>query len=167
MRAESERMGPAGTREAEALRASADLLAKVLDTMIPIPGTTLRLGVDPLLGLIPGIGDTVSSLIGSMILVMAARLRVPKIVLIRMSLNVVLNGVIGAIPGLGDLFSVWFRSNARNAGLLRRAGVSPHGPAAASDWAFVVGVLLGTLALIVGVTVGLLWLLARLWHWVQ
>lgn len=54
MSAESDRMGPAGSREAEALRASADVLAKVLDTMIPIPGTNLRLGVDPLLGLIPG-----------------------------------------------------------------------------------------------------------------
>lgn len=166
MSAESDRMGPAGSREAEALRASADVLAKVLDTMIPIPGTNLRLGVDPLLGLIPGIGDTVASLIGSVILVMAARLRVPKIVLIRMSLNVALNGVVGAIPGLGDLFSVWFRSNARNAALLRRAS-PPAQRATASDWIFVVAVLLGTLAVIVGATMALLWLLARLWHWVS
>ncbi len=157
----------AGDQEVEALRASADLLARILDTFIRIPGTNLRIGVDPLLGLIPGIGDTVASLIGSVILMMAARLQVPKIVLVRMSLNVLLNGVIGAIPVLGDGFSVWFRSNARNAVLLRRASAPTQRQATTSDWIFVVSVLVGTLAIIVGVTVGLHWLLARLWRLVQ
>lgn len=167
IRRDSFRGESADDPEVQALRASADLLARVLDTMIPIPGTNLRVGVDPLLGLIPGIGDTVASLIGTAILLMAARLQVPKIVLVRMSLNVLLNGVIGAIPVLGDGFSVWFRSNARNATLLRRASAPTQRRATASDWIFVICVLLGTLAIIAGVTVGLLWLLARIWHWAQ
>lgn len=164
---DSSRVEAANDQETEALRASADLLARILDTILPIPGTKLRIGVDPLLGLIPGIGDTVASLIGSVILLMAVRLQVPRIVLARMSLNVLLNGAIGAIPGIGDLFSVWFRSNARNATLLRRASAPAHGRAMASDWIFVGTVLFMTLAIIVGVTVGILWLLARLWRLLQ
>lgn len=151
----------------ETLRAAADLLARVLDTVIPIPGTTLRVGLDPLLGLLPGIGDTLASLIGSAILILATRLRVPKIVLVRMSLNVLLNGAIGAIPVVGDLFSVWFQSNARNAVLLRRASTSSRRPSTLWDWTFVIGILTTTLALIAGATLALFWLVARLWELAQ
>jgi hypothetical protein len=86
--------------------AFARLIAQVLDRSIRLPGTDLRLGLDPLIGLIPGFGDAVASLAGSMILFLAAQLQVPKIVLVRMSINIALNGVIGTIPLFGDLFSL-------------------------------------------------------------
>ena len=151
----------------ESLRAAADLLARILDTAIPIPGTNLRIGLDPLLGLLPGIGDALANLIGSTILMLAARLSVPKIVLMRMGVNILLNGAIGAIPVAGDAFSVWFQSNARNAVLLRRANTSTHRSARMSDWIFVVGILLATLALIIAATLAVLWLITRLWQMVQ
>ena len=106
--------------------ATAELLAKILDTTVKIPGTPFYVGLDPLLGLIPGIGDMLANLIGTVILVLAARLHVPQIVLARMSLNLLINGAVGAIPIVGDLFSIWFRSHARNAELLRRAASQPY-----------------------------------------
>ena len=104
--------------------ATAELLAKILDTTVTIPGTPFYMGLDPLLGLIPGIGDVPANFIGTVILVLAARLHMPQIVMARMSLNLLINGTIGAIPILGDLFSIWFRSHARKADLLRRAALN-------------------------------------------
>lgn len=110
----------------DTMLAMADLLAKILDTTVKIPGTPFYLGLDPLLGLIPGVGDLLANLMGTVILGLAARLQVPQIVIARMSLNLLINGTIGAIPIVGDLFSVWFRSHARNAELLRRAAAEPY-----------------------------------------
>lgn len=151
----------------EALRRAADLLAKLLDTALPIPGTRIRLGLDPILGLLPGFGDALASFIGSAIVVMASQLQVPKIVMARMSLNILVNGVVGAVPVAGDLFSVWFRSNARNAELLRRHSSPDRRPSTAGDWLFLAGIILGTLAVIVGAVVAILWVIARLWELVN
>ncbi|MGQ0812299.1 MAG: DUF4112 domain-containing protein [Nitrospiraceae bacterium] len=155
------------SEERARLQALADLLAKILDRAIPIPGTSMTIGLDPLLGLIPGIGDGIAGLMGSMILILATRLGAPKILLARMSLNLLVNGVIGAIPGLGDLFSVWFRSNARNAKLLQRV-TSAKAPAATSaDWAFVIGILAATVVILIGGILAVLWLVKTLWVLVQ
>jgi hypothetical protein len=93
----------------------ARFLADLLDQRFTIPGTSIRIGLDPILGLIPGIGDALANIAGSAILLIAAQFNVPKIILIRMGLNVAGNALIGAIPIIGDIFSIWFRSNARNA----------------------------------------------------
>ncbi len=159
----SSRDGPADNPEVEALLTSAEFLARILDAAVRIPGTRLYVGLDPLIGLIPGLGDVLASLIGAAILVMAVRLRVPKIVLVRMCLNVLLNGVLGTVPGAGDAFSVWFQSNVRNAALLRRASAAPR-PSTVTDWAFVLGLLLGTLALLLIMIAAILWLLVQLWR---
>ena len=161
-RHESRLDGPGADPEAEALREAADLLARLLDSAIRIPGTNLYLGLDPLIGLIPGIGDALAGLIGAAILVMAVRLRVPKITLTRMCLNLLLNGVLGVVPGLGDAFSVWFQSNVRNAALLQRASVAPRA-AGIMDWTFVVGLLTGTLLLLLGAILAILWLVKGWW----
>jgi hypothetical protein len=140
----------------------ADLLATMLDTTVKIPGTSLYLGLDPLLGLIPGIGDAIANLIGTIILGLATRLRVPRIVLIRMSLNLLINGTLGAVPIVGDLFSVWFRSHARNAALLRDAAVRPDRETR-RDWFYVIGVI-GTTALLLVLTIAFVaWLVWKLW----
>jgi hypothetical protein len=147
---------------ARRLQQLADLLARILDTAIPIPGTRFSIGLDPLLGLIPGVGDALAGMVGTSILFIAARLNVPRIVMVRMCLNLLLNGVLGAVPGLGDAFSVWFQSNARNAALLRRVSSSPRA-STATDWAFVLGLLLGTLLILLAAIAAVLWVIARLW----
>lgn len=134
----------------------------MLDTTVRIPGTSLYLGLDPLIGLIPGIGDVLANLIGTVILGMAARLKVPRIVIIRMSLNLLINGVVGAVPILGDLFSVWFRSNSRNADLLRQAATKATRRTHA-DWTYVVGIIGGTVVLLLGLIAFVLWMAISLW----
>lgn len=146
----------------EHLLAIADILAKVLDTSIRIPGTSWSIGLDPLLGLIPGIGDAIANLIGTVILGIATRLQIPRIVLTRMSLNLLINGTVGAIPIVGDLFSVWFRSHARNAALLREAAQRPDRETHA-DWFYVVGIIGGTVALLLLTIAFMIWLVYRLW----
>lgn len=158
---------PTDHESREALRRASDFLARVLDTALPIPGTRIRIGLDPIMGLVPGVGDALASVVGSAIVVMASQLQVPKIVMVRMSLNVLVNGVVGAIPVAGDFFSIWFRSNARNAELLRRHSASPRRASTVSDWVFVASIILATLAVMVGAIVAILWLIARLWDLVQ
>ncbi len=142
-------------------------LADLLDRRFTIPGTSIRIGLDPIVGLIPGVGDGIASLAGSIILVLAAQCQLPKIVLVRMSLNIALNGIIGTIPILGDLFSVWFKSNVRNVALLERYAVEDRRTSTARDWAFVIGLLLGIAFLFIGAVVGIIWLIARIWEVVQ
>ena len=140
----------------------ADLLAKILDTTVKIPGTPFYLGLDPLLGLIPGIGDLLANLMGTVILGLAARLQVPQIVIARMSLNLLINGTVGAIPIVGDLFSVWFRSHARNAELLRRAATEPYRETSQARL-YVVGIIGGTAMLLLLAIALVLWIVVKLW----
>jgi hypothetical protein len=151
----------------EELRRFADLLARILDTSFPIPGTGIRFGLDPLLGLLPGVGDALAGLIGSTILVLAAKLQVPRIVLVRMSANMAVNAIVGAVPFVGDAFSVWFRSNARNAELLRRHAAAGRRPSTLQDWLFVLSLGAGTLLLVFGTIVLVLWGISLLWRLVS
>ena len=146
----------------EHLLAIADMLAKVLDTTIKIPGTSWYIGLDPLLGLIPGIGDVIANLIGTVILGLATRLQLPRIVLARMSLNLLINGTVGAVPIVGDLFSVWFRSHTRNAALLRGAAMRPDRETAV-DWLYVSGIIGGTVATLLLAIAFVVWLVFKLW----
>lgn len=146
----------------EHLLAIADMLAKVLDTTIKIPGTSWYIGLDPLLGLIPGIGDVIANLIGTVILGLATRLQLPRIVLARMSLNLLINGTVGAVPIVGDLFSVWFRSHTRNAALLREAAMRPDRETAV-DWLYVSGIIGGTVATLLLAIAFVVWLVFKLW----
>jgi hypothetical protein len=140
----------------------AELLARILDTTVRIPGTRIYLGLDPLLGLIPGIGDMLANLIGTVILILAARLQVPQIVIVRMCVNLLINGTIGTIPVLGDLFSVWFRSHARNAGLLREAATKPQRNNR-GDWLYVAGIIGGTVVLLLLAIMAVMWTVMKLW----
>jgi len=142
--------------------ATAELLAKILDTTVKIPGTPFYLGLDPLLGLIPGIGDMLANLIGTVILVLAARLQMPQIVIARMSLNLLINGTVGAVPIVGDLFSIWFRSHARNAELLRRAATQPYRETQQARF-YVASIIGGTVVLLLLAITAVLWIVVKLW----
>ncbi|WP_426131730.1 DUF4112 domain-containing protein [Pararhizobium sp. PWRC1-1] len=93
-------------------------LARVMDTAIRIPGTGIRFGADSVLGLIPGVGDAGSALVGLFIVNEARRLGVPKHMLVRMLGNLGADAVTGSVPLLGDLFDVYFKSNRRNLQIL-------------------------------------------------
>ncbi len=115
-------------------------VALVMDELIGLPRTRFKFGLDPLIGLIPGIGDMASAAVSALVLIQAARRGLPKILLARMSLNILLNELVGIVPGLGDAFSFWFKSNKRNYELLLAHGTGTR-RATPSDWVFVVAVL--------------------------
>jgi len=131
---------PEEKRKRQGLEPLFKWLALIMDELVRVPGTKFRFGLDPLIGLIPGIGDTSSALVSALALIQALRVGVPKILLARMSLNILINEIIGVVPVVGDAFSFWFKSNARNYEIIKnhRLGSSVPGR---SDWLFVIGIL--------------------------
>jgi Domain of unknown function (DUF4112) len=97
-----------------------EALANLLDTAFIFPGTNVRFGFDAIIGLVPGIGDAITTVISLYIVREARALGVPRHVIARMLGNVALDGVVGAIPFLGDAFDVMWRANRRNMALLRK-----------------------------------------------
>ncbi len=123
-------------------------LARLMDDQFVIPGTNIRFGLDPLLGLLPGWGDSASSLVSAVLVLKSARAGVPKIILSRMALNILINAAVGVIPGLGDAFSFWFKSNAKNYALHQKHAGTASKPAL-RDRLFVVAILGGLIAVII------------------
>ncbi len=109
-------------------------LSWLLDECIRIPGTDIRFGLDPIIGLLPFGGETIATLFGALLLGDASRKGVPFRTLIRMVGNMLLNAFVGIIPGLGDLFSVWFKSNSRNYQMLTEFLNSEEGHQAKGGW---------------------------------
>jgi len=130
------------------------MIAKFMDTAFVVPGTNIRFGFDALIGLFPGVGDAIGALISSVLIAQAARQGVPKIIVARMAANVFVNSIVGAVPILGDVFSVFFRSNVKNYELLRlHAG--HRGTSTTRDWVFVMILLLAIFAVLAAVIVSL------------
>ena len=111
--------------------------ARIFDSAFRIPGTQITFGIDPILGLFPGLGDLASPVFSLFLLWHGARLRVPKIVLARMVLNSAIDAGIGAIPVAGDLFDFAWKANAWNLALLEKHAM-PGRPASRGDWLFVI-----------------------------
>ena len=134
--------------------------AVLLDSAFRVPGTRVRFGLDAIIGLIPGIGDLAAPVFTGMLLVTAARLRLPAIVQARMVLNVLLDVAVGLVPLLGDLVDIAWKANLRNLALLERhanPGVKPG----RSDYV-IVFVWVGVIVLIAMMPFLLLaWLLSR------
>jgi hypothetical protein len=106
----------------------------------------------------------IANLAGSAIILIAAQYRLPKIVLLRMGLNVALNAIIGAIPVFGDIFSIWFRSNVKNAQLLERYVGTEGRVSNFSNWIFVIAVIGGIILLLVAILLATAWLIKQLWN---
>jgi hypothetical protein len=126
-------------------------VAKFMDSAFVIPGTGIRIGLDPIVGLIPVAGDLISAAVSAFVVYRCGRLGMPRVVLARMCMNVVANTLVGAIPGVGDAFSVWFRSNEKNLDLARAYLGNPR-RSTRHDWLWVAGALLavaGTVALFI------------------
>jgi uncharacterized protein DUF4112 len=95
-------------------------LGRLLDTALVIPGTNFRFGADAIIGLVPGIGDIITTAISAYVVIEARRLGAPRHLIARMIGNVALDGVIGAVPLVGDVFDAMWRGNVRNIRMLRR-----------------------------------------------
>jgi Domain of unknown function (DUF4112) len=124
-------------------------VAHLLDDVIRVPGTGARFGLDPIIGLVPFLGDITSGLMSAWIVIEAARFRLPGVVLAQMIMYATVDFLIGLVPILGDLFDLGFKANTRNLALFHRHAVDP-GASTASSWALVGGLALAF--------AGLLWL---------
>jgi hypothetical protein len=124
-------------------------LSVLLDSAIKIPGTDLRIGLDPILGaLLPELGDALTAVLSLTLLAVAYRERVPKLVLGRMLINVALDALLGAIPLLGDVFDFAFKANEQNLALIERHRGDRTRPATLGDKLVVVGVAVAAIGLV-------------------
>jgi hypothetical protein len=112
--------------------------AELLDNRFVIPGTNIRFGLDPILSLVPGLGDLASPLYTVALLVQGLHRRVPRVVLLRMVGNALLDALIGAVPVAGNVGDIFWRANARNLALLERHA-HPGRPPSREDYLFVYG----------------------------
>jgi len=135
-------MSSGQSQRLEALRKASQLL----DSAFVVPGTSYRIGLDPILGLVPGLGDLVSPLFAIGILWQARDLAIPRVVQLRMIVNVAIDALLGAVPVMGDLFDFAWKANNMNLALLERHAQEEH-KASSGDWVFVVAMVLVLLAI--------------------
>ena len=157
---------PAGgkTKQGDDLDPFIKLISRLLDTVFLIPGTRIRFGLEPIIGLIPVLGDQVTSLVSAALLYRSVQHRLPKIALVRMALNIFINAVVGMIPVLGDIFVLWYKPNIRNYNILQRyAGQASR--VTGGDWLFVLILIGSTFFLIVVVTVVLVYATVSQFRW--
>jgi len=136
-------------------------LAWWLDQGIRIPGTQIRIGLDPILGLVPGVGDSAGALLGAAILWEGVRAGVPRLTLVRMAANIVLDTAVGSVPVAGDVFDAAWKSNTRNLDLLERHAIAPS-KARRSDRLFVVGLIAVVVVLVGALVVGAAFLMGAM-----
>jgi hypothetical protein len=138
-----------------------DLLSRVLDSWFRIPGTSIRFGLDGIIGLIPGIGDILGGLASCIIILAAWARGAPYITVARMLVNLALDVIIGAVPLLGDIFDIAWKANRRNYALLTRHLEQPH-RRHWGDWFFLAGMALAVCAILAVPVLFVAWLLHAL-----
>lgn len=124
-------------------------VALLLDSGASIPGTKIRFGLDPILGLVPGLGDVAGAVLSGYIVLVGVRLGASRSVVLRMLANIVIDTVLGSVPVLGDAFDVVWKSNNRNVALLERFLERPEATRAASR-ALIAAVIVLLVALVAG-----------------
>lgn len=129
----------------------------VLDELVSVPGTPIKVGLDPIIGVIPIAGDALAALVGVWVILEASQFGIPRVVLGRMVANLVVDLGIGAIPLIGDAYDLFFRSNSRNLELFRRHALDP-GASTRGEQAFFIGLVV--------LAIGLLWLAATIIGWI-
>src|SRR6187401_968102 len=116
-------------------------MSRLLDSAYQVPGTSYRIGLDPIVGLVPAVGDLISPLFTIALLWQSRDLNLPRVVQLRMLFNVVIDTVVGMVPVAGDLFDFTWKANDMNMALLERYAVEER-PATPGDWLFVVALTL-------------------------
>jgi hypothetical protein len=153
------------TRGQEQRLAGLRRIAELLDSAFKVPGTNYRIGLDPIIGLIPMVGDLASPIFTIGLLWQAYDLGIPKVVQLRMIFHAAIDALIGAVPFVGDLFDFGWKANERNLALLELHAYEERHPEV-GDWVFVVAMiaLLLVIAAVPFVLVGVLisWLAAHM-----
>lgn len=124
-------------------------LSHYLDGLFRIPGTGWRFGLDAVIGLIPNVGDTLTSFASFYILLAGVRYGVPKITLVRMAFNIGLDYLVGTIPFIGDAFDFVWKANKQNLDLIRERATGKN-TGTTGDYIFVFGIILLLVALLIG-----------------
>ncbi len=137
------------------------LLAFLLDRAFKVPGTNWRFGLDSLIGLVPGLGDIIGSMIGGYSIFIARQLGAPASIQMRMAMNLAVDGLIGIIPLAGDIFDFAFKAHSRNEALLTQWLATPHRTQRSS-----IGVLLLAAVMLIAICAGGVWLLMTTLRWV-
>jgi hypothetical protein len=132
----------------------------LLDSAFRVPGTTMTFGLDPILGLIPGLGDLTTPFFAGLLLLHAVRMKIPRVVQLRMVMNAAIDLAIGVIPVVGDFFDFGWKANVKNLALLERYA-HPGSQPSAGDWLFVL-IVLGLLVLAAAIPIlAAAWLLSQ------
>lgn len=126
-------------------------ISNLLDNAISIPGTKYRIGIDPILGLIPGGGDLISSIFAGYVVFKSAQMGVPQETLVQMAANIVFDTVAGTVPVAGDLLDLTWKANVKNLELLDAHLGSPEPAGKKADWLFVAALMLGLALIVAGV----------------
>ena len=140
-----------------------EVLRKVqhlLDDAFRVPGTRFRFGWDPIIGLVPWAGDALTALLSCAIVVQATEMGVPRVVRLRMLMNVGLDLLFGIIPVVGDVADVAWKSNSKNFALLERHSDRMR-PPSTGDWVFVIGIIVAVVAMALLPLVVLYWLVVH------
>jgi hypothetical protein len=138
-----------------------NLLASLLDDIFRIPGTAIRFGLDPLIGLVPGVGDLLTGAASFLIIFSAWQRQLPRVTVARMMANVAIDTLVGSVPILGDAFDTAWKSNRKNMNLLQRATIDAERRNNWRDWLFLVGLVL-LMLLLIAIPVAVLWLVIHL-----
>ncbi len=151
----------------EASDFNVELLARLMDSIFVIPGTRIRFGLDALIGLIPGLGDTLTSFVSIYILKVASRCGVPRVTLVRMAMNIGIDYVVGIVPFVGDAFDIYWKANLKNVALLQRhlqSTTAAERKARSGDWLFVALLGAALVALLVGCITIAYWIVTTMWQ---
>jgi hypothetical protein len=145
---------------------SLESLSRYLDDWVKIPIVGWRFGLDALIGLVPNVGDTLTSFASFYILIAGVRYGVPKITLARMAFNIGLDYAVGAIPFLGDAFDFVWKANKQNIDLIRERATG-KGKGTTSDYLFVGLIIIGLIVLLIGSIVASLYILSLFFREIQ
>lgn len=136
-------------------------LQRLLDEAFRVPGTNFRFGWDPIIGLVPWAGDLLTAVLSCAIIVQAHHMRLPRVVQLRMLLNVGIDVIVGVVPLVGDVADAFWKSNTRNLALLERHAAQVR-PASPGDWLFVTTVVLAAVVVALLPLVVLYWVVHAL-----
>ena len=156
---------PSAATEEESFLSDENLehLVALLDDIFRIPMTGIRFGLDPVIGLIPGVGDWITGAISFLMLVAGWRRGLPRVALARMVVNIGIDSMVGTVPVVGDLFDVGWKANRRNLELLERHLTNPEGARRGSRRLVAAAVALAVLTpvVVLGALAWLVWSLFR------
>lgn len=138
-------------------------MSRIFDDLVPVPGTRIRFGLDSIIGLLPGGGDLVGGVVSAYALMVATQLGAPASVIARMVMNIAADTIVGAVPLLGDIFDVAFKSNRRNLALLEEFENNPQKVRRSSVAVLIVALIVLLLLITAAALIGI-WIIRAAFH---